>query len=208
MNIIKTNWTWSEKLSSRSTTKYVILHHAGISQCTVTEIDKWHKNQGWSGIGYHFFISKTGLIYEGRPLSTIGAHCINYNSNSVGICFEGNFETEQMNRVQICAGQELILYLQTIYPNALIKAHRDLFSTVCPGKNFPIKYFTDIKKQKEEKQMEYYDWTLACPQWSIPYVQKALDMGLIKGDEQGRLRLTDDKIWVLVVIMRATKIMN
>lgn len=50
----------------------------------------------------------------------------------------------------------------------------------------------------------YYDWTTACPEWSIPYVQIALDKGIIKGDEQGRLRLTDDKIWSLVVMLRAT----
>ena len=54
----------------------------------------------------------------------------------------------------------------------------------------------------------YYDWTTACPEWAIPYVQIALDKGIIKGDEQGRLRLTDDKISNLVVTMRATGIME
>ena len=61
---------------------------------------------------------------------------------------------------------------------------------------------------KEEKKVNYYDWTEACPEWSIPYVQKALDMGFIKGDEQGRLRLTDDRIWCLVVSMRINGIME
>ncbi len=50
----------------------------------------------------------------------------------------------------------------------------------------------------------YYDWPTACPDWAIPYVQIALDKGIIKGDDEGRLRLTDDKIWSLVVILRAT----
>lgn len=61
---------------------------------------------------------------------------------------------------------------------------------------------------KEEKKVNYYDWTEACPEWSIPYVQKALDKGFIKGDEQGRLRLTDDRIWCLVVSMRINGIMK
>ena len=61
---------------------------------------------------------------------------------------------------------------------------------------------------KEEIKVNYYDWTEACPEWSIPYVQKALDMGFIKGDEQGRLRLTDDRIWCLVVSMRINGIMK
>ena len=61
---------------------------------------------------------------------------------------------------------------------------------------------------KEEKKVNYYDWTEACPEWSIPYVQKALDMGFIKGDEMGRLRLTDDRMWCLVVSMRINGIMK
>ena len=61
---------------------------------------------------------------------------------------------------------------------------------------------------KEEMKVNYYDWTEACPEWSIPYVQKALDKGFIKGDEQGRLRLTDDRIWCLVVSMRINGIMK
>ena len=56
--------------------------------------------------------------------------------------------------------------------------------------------------------MIYYDWTEACPQWSRPYVHKALEMGYIKGDEQGRLRLTDDRIWCLVVMLRVNGILD
>lgn len=56
--------------------------------------------------------------------------------------------------------------------------------------------------------MTYYDTVEECPQWSIPYVQRAVDEGFIKGDEQGRLRLTDDRIWALVVAMRINGIMD
>lgn len=61
---------------------------------------------------------------------------------------------------------------------------------------------------KEENIMVYYDWTEACPEWSRPYVHRAIELGFIKGDEQGRLRLTDDRIWCLVVSMRINGIMN
>lgn len=58
------------------------------------------------------------------------------------------------------------------------------------------------------KKEEVYNWTSACPAWSQPYVHKALELGLIKGDTQGNLNLTDTKIWSLVVMMRALKIME
>ena len=54
----------------------------------------------------------------------------------------------------------------------------------------------------EEKNV--YNWVTACPEWSQPYVHKALELGILKGDEKGQLNLTDDKIWCLVVILRAT----
>ena len=58
------------------------------------------------------------------------------------------------------------------------------------------------------KKEEVYNWTSACPMWSQPYVHKALELGIIKGDTQGNLNLTDTKIWSLVVMMRALKIME
>ena len=68
--------------------------------------------------------------------------------------------------------------------------------------------YEELKGMIEALKPKYYDWTTACPEWSIPYVQKALDMGYIKGDEQGRLRLTDDKIWSLVVMLRINGVME
>ena len=66
----------------------------------------------------------------------------------------------------------------------------------------------NLQAQVENLKPTYYDWTTACPEWAQPYVHIALVKGIIKGDEQGRLRLTDDKISNLVVVMRATGIME
>ena len=86
---------------------------------------------------------KDGSIYRGRPIDTVGAHTTDYNSVSIGICFEGNFENETMSSAQIKAGKKLISYLKSLYPSAEMKRHKDFNSTACPGKNFP---FEDIKK--------------------------------------------------------------
>lgn len=63
---------------------------------------------------------------------------------------------------------------------------------------------------KEENKMseQIYNWVPACPEWSKPYVQKAWDLGWIKGDSNGNLNLNDSKIFTLVVLLRALKIMN
>ena len=142
MEILKTNFKWNGSLSKRSRTDYIALHHAEATNCSVQDIDRWHKNNGWTGIGYHFFVRKDGRVYEGRPLDTIGAHVSNMNNCSIGICAEGNYMTEIMPDVQKRAICSLLVYLKGIYPNAKIKGHREIGDSDCPGNNFPL---ADIK---------------------------------------------------------------
>lgn len=59
---------------------------------TVSDIDSWHKQQGWSGIGYHFVIYRDGTIHNGRDENTPGAHCKGHNQNSLGICLIGGVD--------------------------------------------------------------------------------------------------------------------
>ena len=55
-------------LQNRETTDAIVIHHVGNTNRDVSaaEIDRWHKNNGWAGIGYHFVIRKDGTIERGR----------------------------------------------------------------------------------------------------------------------------------------------
>lgn len=165
MNIIKTNIKWNSALSKRSSTDYIVLHHAEASKCTVEDVDRWHKNNGWSGIGYHFFVRKDGTIYEGRPLDTMGAHVSGKNNCSIGICAEGRYTAETMPDLQKKAICELIVYLKGKYPNAKLVGHGEIGDSDCPGGNFPL---ADIKTNYKKYAVteEYTDsndiiWELA-----------------------------------------------
>lgn len=140
MNIIETGLKFSQKLSNRTQTNYIILHHSA-GNGDVINIHNQHIKQDYAGIGYHYYVRKDGNIYIGRPISAIGAHCLNYNNKSVGVCFEGNFETEKMCEAQKKAGAELVKHLKSIYKSAVVLRHKDLNATACPGKKFP---FDDI----------------------------------------------------------------
>ena len=111
MKIINTDFKFKQKLFERNKTKYIILHHRA-GNGDVRSIHNQHLNQGWSGIGYNFYVRKDGSIFRGRPENTVGAHTPDYNSVSIGICFEGNFENEKMSSVQIESGRQLINYLK------------------------------------------------------------------------------------------------
>jgi N-acetyl-anhydromuramyl-L-alanine amidase AmpD len=56
------------------------------------EVKRWHMERGWIDIGYHYFIDKKGMKFDGRPLTKVGAHCAGHNMTSIGICLSGKYE--------------------------------------------------------------------------------------------------------------------
>ncbi|MCY6355393.1 N-acetylmuramoyl-L-alanine amidase [Clostridium sp. ZS2-4] len=138
MKIIETNLNFGELQYGNKHTA-IVLHHAEHSTCSIYDIHKWHiYDNGWSGIGYHFFITKDGQVYRGRPEDSIGAHCKGHNSYTLGVCVQGNYMNENMPNVQKKSLIELCSYLCNRYGIKIIKGHRELGQTNCPGTKFPL----------------------------------------------------------------------
>lgn len=146
MKIIEAKLNWAGALAKRNTIDMIVLHHAAARNCTIYNIHNWHLSNGWSGCGYHYFINKNGEIFQGRPDNVIGAHATNYNSSSIGICFQGDFEKETPTQKQIEAGKTLVEHLKNKYKIKKIIGHGELMNTSCPGKFFPIEQFKDGKE--------------------------------------------------------------
>jgi len=144
---IATNFTFKETLLPRKSTKYVIVHHSEILKPhNVNDVHQLHLKLKMAGIGYHFFIRKDGSIYQGRPLDTVGAHVRDFNSASVGVCFEGHFDLERINDLQYQKGVELIAAIVKRYPGSTVKFHNQYTTKKnCPGKLFPcIELLQDV----------------------------------------------------------------
>lgn len=78
---------------------------------------------------------KNGEILEGCGLRR-GAHTAKRNSTSFGICWAGNYDQRQPKVQQLDSTRRLIAHLTTaghLADGALIRPHRDVFSTACPG---------------------------------------------------------------------------
>ena len=151
MQIKEVDYQWRGTLITRNKTEMIVLHHAAAKSCTAQQVHKWHLNKCWSGIGYHYFISRDGEIFRGRPENTVGAHATGHNSRSIGVCFEGDYTTQNMPQAQLEAGKELVAYLKDKYGINKVKRHSDLMATSCPGKNFP---FDEIVKAKQNTSKE------------------------------------------------------
>lgn len=151
---LKHNGNWSY----RNNTSEIILHHAEASHASVEDINQWHLERGWAGIGYHFYIRKDGRIYRGRPEWAVGAHAQGHNKRSVGICCEGSYMTETMPQAQFDALVGLVREEMTKYPGAKVLRHRDVNSTDCPGANFPwVALLAALSPEKKEETKLTYD---------------------------------------------------
>lgn len=110
------------------------------TQCyTVDDCRRDHRARGFADIGYHYYITRDGVVHRGRPLYQVGAHATGYNRNSIGICYEGGLNARDRPEDTRTPEQKLTLRrllerLKEDYPEARIVGHRDLpgVKKACP----------------------------------------------------------------------------
>ena len=153
MNIIETNLQFNSNYNKMQEVEGIVLHNSGVTVLqSVETIHNYHKNKGWAGIGYHYYVRKDGSVYRGRPENMAGAHCPGVNSTSIGICAEGNFNEETMSEVQKQAIIELIRDIKSRHNIKWIKGHREILATSCPGANFPLEEIKNaVENIKDEE---------------------------------------------------------
>ncbi len=138
----------------RPSTTHIVVH------CSATraeqdigraEIERWHRQRGFLGIGYHYVIRRNGVVEVGRPEDTIGAHVQGHNRTTLGICMVGGVNANDITKAennytpeQFAALKELLLRLRAKYPTAEIVGHRDFpnVAKACPS--FDVKEWVSI----------------------------------------------------------------
>ena len=48
----------------------------------VEALEACHKARGFHSIGYHYYITKDGMVYPCRPENEVGAHARHYNAHT------------------------------------------------------------------------------------------------------------------------------
>lgn len=105
---------------------------------TVEQIKQWHKQRGFSDIGYHYVIYRDGSIHSGRPIERIGAHCLKHNAHSIGVCYiggiakDGKTPKDTRTDAQKESLIKLIKELKAKYPKATVHGHREYANKACP----------------------------------------------------------------------------
>ena len=113
---------------------------------SVADIRRWHKQRGFSDIGYHYVIYLDGSVNVGRPLAKAGAHCKGQNKNSIGVCYIGGCEAHSQKPkdtrtdAQKASLVKLITELRQQFPNASVHGHREFANKACPCFNAHKEY--------------------------------------------------------------------
>lgn len=129
------------KKSSRNINE-IIIHCTATPEgkdYTVDTIRQWHRQRGFSDVGYHYIIHPNGQIDDGRDVNVAGAHCSGHNSHSIGIAYIGGMTADNKSAKdtrtdeQRTAIKRLLCALRSIYPKAKIHGHRDFAAKACPS---------------------------------------------------------------------------
>ena len=135
----------------------IVIHCSAVrpdQTSSAKKIDEWHKDRGFNGIGYHYVIRRNGEIEPGRPEGQIGAHCVNHNAHSIGVCYEGGLDirgqpADTRTAEQKAAMRRLLEELHQRYPRAVIVGHRDLNpAKKCPGYKNVAQEYADLQPRR------------------------------------------------------------
>jgi hypothetical protein len=143
--------------------RYIIVHHSDSTHGSAAEIDSWHKDRGWEGLGYDFVIGNGTKSGDGQVevgfrwrKQEHGAHCKTrderYNNFGIGICLVGKFNSGRPTAAQMASLTSLVSYLAAKYhiPPANILGHGEAVAllreggTDCPGRNFDMEAFRQV----------------------------------------------------------------
>lgn len=118
---------------------------------TVDDIRHWHKQRGFSDIGYHYVIYRNGFVAPGRCLRLSGAHCCGHNAHSIGICYVGGvdldgYPEDNRSTFQKESLLQLIQDLCVTYPITKISGHNEYARKSCPCFDAKQEYSHFIQK--------------------------------------------------------------
>ena len=133
----------------------IVIHCSAVKpdqMSSVAQIDTWHHDRGYKfGVGYHYVIRRDGSIEAGRPEWMVGAHCVNHNKYSIGVCYEGGLDprgqpADTRTAAQKATLRQLLTDLHRRYPRASIVGHHDLNpQKACPCIKNVAREYTDLQ---------------------------------------------------------------
>lgn len=107
------------------------------------EINEWHSTRfdafdGKTFCGYHYIVRRDGTIETGRPEFVVGAHCMGYNTGSLGVVWVGEKRLgDTQRRVLTKLVKDLMLKHGLLSTEDSLFGHCELLVSENKGKTCP-----------------------------------------------------------------------
>lgn len=150
----------------RRTINEIIIHCTATPEgreVSIAELTKWHKQRGFSDIGYQYVIGLDGKIRNGRNIDIAGAHCTGHNTHSIGVVYvgglaaDGKTAKDTRTEAQRKSLNALLCRLCVLYPKARLYGHREL-----------------SKDQNGDGVISPWEWEKQCPSFDVLELRKKL----------------------------------
>lgn len=92
-------------------------------------INDWHIKRSFDGIGYHFYLRKSGQLEMGRKLERTPAAQQGHNTGSIAICLGGR---DKFTEQQFATLRDLCRQIHEELPLATFHGHREVSNKTCP----------------------------------------------------------------------------
>jgi N-acetylmuramoyl-L-alanine amidase len=142
---------------------FIIVHHtAGDGKpenITFEAVDRYHREQGWDMIGYHYFVAWDGTLTKGRADLQPGAHTKENGLNymSLGVCLAGNFDQYLPTAAQIRTLRHLLKEKMAEY-------------NIPATSVYPHRKFTDKKSCYGARLSDHWAYSVAITD-DLPHVE-------------------------------------
>lgn len=140
----------------------IIVHCSDTRPSNVIDIDTihaWHVARGFSHVGYHFVILPSGIVQVGRPLTKQGAHAVQCNKTSIGVCYVGGRLASGVIGDTRTYAQKISMayvfgYIIDYYPSIEeIIGHNDVSTKWCPCFDARAEYANFVSKYRYGKTL-------------------------------------------------------
>lgn len=212
MTIQKKNCNRANYGGKRKKTRYIVVHYTANHGDTAKNNADYFAREKIK-VSAHYFVDEKE-IWASVPENYVAWHCgaKRYrhaecrNTNSIGVEICMNDRSGKIRMESIAHAAQLVQKLMARYhvPAERVIRHYDVTGKLCPAPLVADEgMWRKFREQIEEESTLRYQYYEDMPDWAKPTISKLVKKGLVKGEGDGVLDLSEDVLRLLVINDRA-----
>lgn len=202
---------WFAKTSTQASCTYIIGNDGRIGQCVEERNRPWtSSSRANDNRAITFEVCNSGWKEDGWPISDKAFNSL------VKLCID-ICQRYGKKKLLYIDNREKALAYNPAADEMILTKHEWFANTTCPGPSLGAKFpelarrvteALNPKNDEEDENMVRYDSVKDMPKWAQKDMQKLIDLGYVRGRENGKLDLSDDMVRILIINGRMNGILE